>query len=351
MPRVKLRPGVIASLLVAALGGPAMAVAIAAPGTDATPAPVTIGSTTGTPSVNVPACSACTYVPHNSVDDPALKVPANGAVTSFSVNSGSAGGTVELRVLRPDPAHPGQFTGAGTSPAETLVTGPQTFAVSMPVKSGDVLGLDNDSQAILFDTSSGSPITAFYQPHLADGATAAPNNTMSGLRLLLSAVVQPAATTTTGTGTNPGTPPPPQAQPPSLTHVTQSHRVWRLGSKRASVSLAHKSRPPVGTTFSFTLDQAGVVRLSFSQRLPGRKIGGNCVGQKPKNRHKPRCTRLASRGALSLAVGRGSSKVSFQGRISKTRKLRPGNYQVTIAARNATGKPSQNRTLKFTIAR
>jgi hypothetical protein len=320
-------------------------VAIAAPGTDATPAPVTIGSTTGTPSMNL-CMLPCTYVPHNSVDDPELKVPANGTVTSFSVNSGSATGTVELRVLRPDPAHPGQFTGVGTSPAESLaVTGAQTFAVSMPVKSGDVLGLDNGSQAILFDDSSPSPITAFYRPPLADGATAVPNNAKSGFRLLLSAVVQPAATTTTSTTT--GTPP----QPPSLTHVTQSHQVWRLGSKLASVSLAHKSRPPVGTTFSFTLDQLGVVTLSFSQRLPGRRIGGNCVAQRPNNRHKPRCTRLASRGALSLAVRRGSSRVSFQGRISKTRKLQPGNYQVTIAARNATGKPSQTATLKFTIAR
>src|SRR5437764_3327363 len=89
--------------LAAAAGGTGLAVLVGSAGA-ATPAltTTTLGSTTGTPNENI--CVAginCTYVPFASAADPGLQVPVNGNVTKFSVNSGSATGTVELRVLRP----------------------------------------------------------------------------------------------------------------------------------------------------------------------------------------------------------------------------------------------------------
>lgn len=149
---------------------------------------VTLGSTSGTPNYNI--CFSgirCTYVPFSSVSNPGLQVPFDGTVTSFSVNSGSSGNLVELRVL--SPASGGQYTGAGTSPAETLNGGLSTFTASLPVKAGDVLGLDNDSSALMFDNSSTTALTAYYMPALADGQTGAPTNNQMGYRLLLSAVV------------------------------------------------------------------------------------------------------------------------------------------------------------------
>jgi hypothetical protein len=54
-------------------------------------------------------------------------------------------------------------------------------------------------------------------------------------------------------------------------------------------------------------------------------------------------------GTLSFTGHAGRNKVSFQGRISATRKLRPGRYTLVITA-TASGKTSRPMTLSFTIA-
>lgn len=148
---------------------------------------VTLGSTAGTPSTNICVASIrCTYVP---IQPAKLRVPFNGTVTQFRVNAGSATGTVWLRVLRP--AGGGKFTGVGTSGPKTLGLGVSTFTVSLRVKAGDLIGLDNDSSALIFDTSSATAITDYYElPPLGKGQTAAPNHVQTGDRLLLSATVK-----------------------------------------------------------------------------------------------------------------------------------------------------------------
>jgi len=148
---------------------------------------VTLGSTTGTPSANICVASIrCTYLP---IQPAKLRVPFNGTVTQFRVKAGSATGTVWLRVLRP--AGGGKFTGVGTSGPRALGLGVSTFTVSLRVKAGDLIGLDNDSSALIFDTSGATAITDYYElPPLGNGQTAAPNNVQAGDRLLLSATVK-----------------------------------------------------------------------------------------------------------------------------------------------------------------
>lgn len=147
---------------------------------------VTLGSTTGTPSENI--CSAsirCTYLP---VSQTKLRVPFNGTVTRFRVNAGSAGGTVWLRVARP--AGAGKFTGVATSAPETLAVGVNAFRVSLRVKAGDLIGLDNASSALMFDTSSAAAVTDYFElPWLRSRHTASPSGTQASYRLLLSATV------------------------------------------------------------------------------------------------------------------------------------------------------------------
>ena len=85
-------------LLVAGLAGAAVAIAVGTAG--AATQTATLGSTTGTPSANICVASInCTYVPFSNVSVPELQVPFDGTVTSFSVNAGSSGGAVQLRVL------------------------------------------------------------------------------------------------------------------------------------------------------------------------------------------------------------------------------------------------------------
>lgn len=284
---------------------------------------VTLGSTTGDPTANIClASSNCTYAPFNGVEAPALQVPFDGTVTSFSVNSGSSGNLVELRVLRP--AGGGEFTGAGTSPAEMLAVGPTTFAVSLPVKAGDILGLDNSNSALIFDTTP-SAITAYYEPALADGATAAPNNNQLGYRLLLSAVVVQQTTTATGTSSTSttsttSTTTPTTATAPTITGLRQARRTWREGSRPVTIAGA-----ATGTVFVFDLSAAARVNVTFTGKVAGRRVGGQ----------------------LSLAGRAGANAVGFDGRIGR-RQLSLGHYSARFTASNAHGR-STPVVLSFTI--
>jgi hypothetical protein len=330
----------------AGLGGPALVAVVASAGAVTPPVTVTLGSTTGTPSANLCGLSInCTYAPFSGVS-PELQVPADGTVTSFSINSGSATGHVELRVLRP--ASGGEFTGAGTSAPELLAGTVSTFAVSLPVQAGDILAIDNDSSALLFDTSSSTSITAYYElPALADGATAAPSNYQVGDKLLLAATVveAPPTSTTTTTVTAPANPAP---IPPSVTHPAQSNRTWREGSKLAVIS--GKPKPPVGTTFSFKLNQSARVTFTFTQQVTGRTVSGKCVAETKTNRSKRSCKRTVTQGTLSFSGRSGENKVAFQGRVSHSRKLPSGGHKLLIGAVNTARQRSKTVSLSFTIA-
>lgn len=159
-------------------------------------------------------------------------------------------------------------------------------------------------------------------------------------------VVPVAATTTTTTLLAPGGGKPTTAKAPSLTSASESHAVWRAGNKLASIS----KRVPTGTVFTFSLDQRASVSLTFTQSVPGRRVAGKCVAPRPVNQRKRRCKRTVTSGTLSLAGHAGPNSVSFQGRISLARRLRPGTYTVSIAASNVGGR-SQKRTLSFTIVK
>jgi hypothetical protein len=139
--------------------------------------------------------------------------------------------------------------------------------------------------------------------------------------------------------------------PPTVAGFGQSHASWRLGGKLATASKAKKApRPPLGTVFSFSLDQAANVVLSFGRQAPGRKAKGACVAPSPTNQARAHCQRTLPQGALTVAGHVGSNRVSFQGRISAAKKLKPGAYAVTIVATNSIGEASRSKTLRFKIA-
>ncbi len=137
---------------------------------------------------------------------------------------------------------------------------------------------------------------------------------------------------------------------PALTRVAQSHSVWREGKALAILAGRTKRRLPVGTKFSFALNEAASVSLTFTQKVGGRKVKGRCRTQTKKNRKLRACRRVVTRGTLSRVAHSGGNVLSFQGRISPSRTLKPGRYTVIIAAR-AAGKVSAPKRLRFTISR
>lgn len=115
---------------------------------------------------------------------------------------------------------------------------------------------------------------------------------------------------------------------PVLSDVAQTHKRWREGN--ALARLAQRSRLPAGTTFRFTLNMSSLVRFSFTRLGHGHAVRA---------------------GSLSFTGHTGANKFAFQGRMSRLKKLKPGNYRLTITATNALGQHSVPRRLTFTIVK
>jgi hypothetical protein len=141
---------------------------------------------------------------------------------------------------------------------------------------------------------------------------------------------------------------PTSSSPPIVTVATQSHRIWREGSQLASLA---RKKPSLGTTFSFALNEQASISFAFTQRVAGRRVGNKCVHDPRENRKKPSCRRSLTQGTLSFAGHNGANKVSFQGRLSRSKKLKPGRYTLVITATNAAGQRSQPKSLSFTIVK
>jgi len=139
-------------------------------------------------------------------------------------------------------------------------------------------------------------------------------------------------------GTGPG-----GAVKPVLRSVKETHRSWAV--KKTSGHKKHK--PPVGTTFTFTLNETASVTLTFSRHDPGRKVHKKCVAPTKKNRHAKSCTILTAQGAVVLNGHSGVNHVSFKGKTSR-RTLKPGSYSVVISARSPGGTVSA-KAMTFTI--
>jgi streptogramin lyase len=134
--------------------------------------------------------------------------------------------------------------------------------------------------------------------------------------------------------------------PPVLSSVTQSHGTWHLGS-----ALARFARSPiVGTTFSFRVNEQSTTTFTFTQLLPGRKVGRRCLAPTRARRNRRRCTRLITvRPSLSYKTSAARHRLKFQGRLSRRKKLKPGRYRLTIQSTDAARNKSRARTLTFTV--
>ena len=132
--------------------------------------------------------------------------------------------------------------------------------------------------------------------------------------------------------------------PPTLSSVSQSNRTW--GKKKS-----RKQKRPVGTTFSFTLNEQARVSFTFTQEFNGRKVNGKCVAQTKQNRHKPACKRGVAKGSLSFNRHGGRNRIFFEGRISHSNQLKPGSYTLAIVATNSAGQRSKPQPLRFTFVR
>jgi hypothetical protein len=379
----------------------------------AAPACAEASTTIGSPlasAASVSTCGGATYT-NTALAAGALQAPFDGVIVRWRMKLQAAGGSsmYTLRVLRP--ATGSTYTGAGSAPAQTApLAGVNvlTLATPLAVHAGDLIAVDCPNGApgpYAFSGPATSKYAYFSSPPLADGSTRSPTNQIVGEEELVNADVVGvpaitsvgpasgstaggttvtisgtrladvtgvtfggvAATATTVTSDNQvsavapahaagpvdvrtsnaaGTsaivagdaftyvaPPPPL---PAISNLGQSHRTWKQRK---------------GTSFAFTLNQQASVSLAFSQTLAGRRVHGRCLRQTKRNRTKPACKRTVKRGTLTVSGASGANKLSFKGRISRSKRLLPGRYTMTIVATSAGGQKSAQQTLSFTVVR
>jgi hypothetical protein len=158
------------------------------------------------------------------------------------------------------------------------------------------------------------------------------------------------ATTTTSAGGSPGAllaaPPGGAVAKPAVSSLGQSSSRWRRGKGLPRIASAGA---PLGTTFSFSLNEQATASFAFTRRASGRRVKGRCVAVTPGNSGKARCKRTVSAGSFGLAAHSGLNKVTFQGRLSSTKTLKPGTYSLILTARDSRGLSAVSQPLSFTI--
>ena len=209
--------------------------------------------------------------------------------------------------------------------------GPPTSFSSTPTQC---LAIGDAAQAATATLTGLEPGTTYYYRLVAGNANA---------------TTTPAFTATFTTSMTPSI-----ATPPRLTGVQESAKRWREGNALAHISAKNNGRRkrklPVGTTFSFALNEPASVTFTFTEPANGRKVGKKCVAQTKKNKRKHRrCTRTVVAGTLTFSAHTGTNKLRFEGRISKHKKLKPGSYSLVVSA-TASGEHATASTLHFTIA-
>ncbi len=129
---------------------------------------------------------------------------------------------------------------------------------------------------------------------------------------------------------------------PALSDVRQAASTWveRRGSA---------ARPPVGTVFSFTLDQPARVTFAFARTIAGRVANGRCVSPQLAAQQAKPCMRSVADGTLAVAAEPGANTLDFAGRTFSG-QLPAGTYTVVLRATGLGGKPSAAVSLHFTIA-
>jgi hypothetical protein len=317
-------------------------------------------------------CDQGTYAPGAVPTGPSYAVPASGVLTSWDVQGPPTphDDPIDFKVFRPTgPAH--TYQAIAQSGLQTI-SGPglHSFPFRLSVQTGDVIGFYSDSNSgWCGDFVRGAQHDFFSNVDVPLGQTTAFTlEPVSDFRADVAATIEPdrdsdgfGDITQDKCPTDPSrqsacpappamaAPPAPPGSPASISKVSQSARKWRAGGRLPAISRAR--RPPVGTTFRFTLDKAATVQFAFSAKKTGRRVGHRCLP--PTSRNKPglRCTRAIPAGTFSFSGHAGLNIVQFQGRLSRRRKLRPDSYTLTITATVAPGLVSAPKRLAFTIVK
>ena len=243
---------------------------------------------------------------------------------------------------------PPQITGASAA-----ANGPTSATVSAAV----VANLRDTTVLVHYGGTSAYGTTSATQDARAGGGAAPVSVQLTGLARHTTYHAQLIATNADGTArgadltftTPSASAPAGGGATPIVSAVRQSSARWVQGSALARISRRHKL--PVGTRFSFTLNEPAAISFAFTQTASGRTVNHRCLAPTRRNIRRPRCTRTVVGGTLAFAGHSGANAVRFDGRVSRRRRLQPGRWTLLITATAPPGLRSTPRRLSFTIVR
>jgi streptogramin lyase len=148
--------------------------------------------------------------------------------------------------------------------------------------------------------------------------------------------------------TAPASQPQPDTTSPLVTSVSLTNTVFRRGSRLARLTGLRRAIP-TGTTIRWRVNEQSRSTLSFSRLVTGRRVGRRCLANTRARRSRPRCTRKLSPKRLTYTTAPGLRRLRFDGRLSRTRRLSPGRYELAIQAADAAGNRSRNVRKRFTL--
>jgi hypothetical protein len=236
------------------------------------------------------------------------------------------------------------------APASGSTTGGNAVKIGGLYLSGATSVTFGSAPASSFSVDSSNQITAIAPATGAstvDVRVTGPGGSSEAVSADKYTFTAPAATT------NPAPTPLAQGAPvfapakPAVTGLGESAVRWRRGRSLPHISSA--SSAPVGTTFSFSLNEPAAATFTFTQSVAGRRARGRCVTPNPGNAHKPRCKRTVTVGSFTASGNAGQNKVRFQGRLSSAKTLKPGTYAFSVTAHDAHGLKGVSRSISFTI--
>jgi hypothetical protein len=135
--------------------------------------------------------------------------------------------------------------------------------------------------------------------------------------------------------------------PPTITAASMTNRRFRVAKASTAISAG---KPPLGTSFRFTVSATATVKIKITRSAAGLRHGNSCLAPsaKLKRAHAKHCARTLTLATLTRASEPdGRDSVSFSGRIAH-RPLPAGAYTAVLSASDSAGS-SKPATLAFTV--
>jgi hypothetical protein len=143
----------------------------------------------------------------------------------------------------------------------------------------------------------------------------------------------------------PAPPPTPDTLAPTVTSLSLTNKVFAVAAGATPRAAVKK-----GTSFRYSVSEAGRARFTIQRALPGRKVGRRCVKPTRSLRKKRRCTRYKTVGTLTRNAAAGVNSLAFTGRIGR-KALRRGPHRARLVVTDGANNRSTPRSVTFRIVK